>query len=168
MIYRQDADNVRRNLLTVELPGPCAYNAVISLSRVPVITPIVEPVTLAEVKEFSHVDLADDDNKITGLIAASRAVFEQLTGVFLIPYNVSATVVNGLGNITLFGGNVSNVSEDLSVAFTEAADITYDAGLATLPEGIKYILLSMIDNVLNEKSMLSEEVKALIERYKYA
>lgn len=174
MIYRQDNDNVRRNLITVTMPDGVEYNAIISHAATPKDDPIIEPVTLQEVKDYSHIDLSDDDNKINNIITSVRQLVENYTGLYLIPVSVSATITNGLGNINLAGGNVSGVKDkdgvdvDLTNAVSDQMEVVYNAGYSTIPSGIKIIMLTAIDNVLNGKEALDNYVMQMLKMYKYA
>ena len=171
-LYYEDIDNVRRNMVTVVDSGSPAYNAILYYEATSV-APIVEPVTLQEVKEYSHIDLNDDDNKITYLITQVRQLVERYTGRYLIPVSISAIVVNGLGNITLIGGNVKNVKDkdgddvDLKETFDEAAELNYDAGYATtdVPEGLKLLMLQIIDNYIKGNYGIPDDIKKQLKWY---
>jgi uncharacterized phiE125 gp8 family phage protein len=51
------------------------YSYSVSLSS----APAIEPVTLAECKAFSRIDIPDDDSVITGFITSARAYVEAMT-----------------------------------------------------------------------------------------
>lgn len=171
-LYYQDIDNVRRNMVTVVGSGSPAYNAILYYEATSA-SPVVEPVTLQEVKEYSHIDLSDDDNKITGLITQVRQLVERYTGRYLIPVSISAAVINGLGNIQLIGGNVKNVKDkdgddvDLKETFDEATELNYDAGYATadVPEGLKLLMLQIIDNYIKGNYGIPDDIKKQLKWY---
>jgi len=53
--------------------------------------PVVEPVTLAEAKEYSRIDGSTEDTLITSLIKMARLHCESFTGKSLIPKTVTVT-----------------------------------------------------------------------------
>lgn len=89
--------NVRRTTSNIYSPTPAE------------ITPVTEPITLAQAKAQCRVDFTDDDTMITALITQARRIIENWCCISIVPKNWSC----GLDLINAveipYGPNVSNV-----------------------------------------------------------
>lgn len=170
MYYTQDADNVRRNMVTIVGDRP-AYNAIIKIISKAKQSGASDPVTVADVKTFSHIDESDDDAKIAMLIPAACDMIEDYTGRGLRLLDVSAEIINGAGNIDLLfdkTGDVKDVDDnviDLSIPFIESMVISYKAGTDTINADMKAAILMQIDHILKGGVGINETVKALLQNY---
>lgn len=172
--YIEDFEDAKRNRITFVGNTGANYNAVIRFKATPVDETVIEPVTLQEVKDYSHIDLNDDDAKILRLIPGVRQMVERYTGLSLIPITATAVVINGLGYITLLGSPASNILNgtetiDLADPFDETT-LTYDGGyaLTDVPEALKTIMLMQIDYMLNGGTGFDEMAKELLKPFQYA
>lgn len=150
----QDSDNVIYNRVTVTGASGLAYNAVIQTSFSAESS--IEPVTLQEAKDWSRIDVTDDDTLITMLLTGARQVCENYANLSFIDRTVTAKIHNGLGNFVLpFGpvtGDIAYSLNDGSVitdySFVDAygADMTlvYAAGYQILPYNLKSAVLNQI------------------------
>lgn len=84
------------------------YNAVLDVLFTDDV-PVVEPVTLTQVKNHLRIDLDDDDALIALYIKAARQQCEGFTNISFIKRTVAAQLLNGVGNIYLPYGPVSNI-----------------------------------------------------------
>ena len=174
-LFFEDIDNVQRNKVTIIGETGANYNAIIKYVATPVDATVIEPLTLQEVKDYSHIDLNDDDAKILRLIPAVRQMVERYTGLSLIPITATAIVINGLGYINLLGGPASNILNtdleviDLADRFDET-ELTYSGGyaLTDVPEALKTIMLMQIDYMLNGGYGFDEMAKELLKPFQYA
>lgn len=158
--------------------------SVLSINRVPD-EDAVEPVELSEAKEQLRVDFDDEDTKITRLISAARKWAEDYTGLSLVETTVTVVIDNAKGNYQLpYGpfidtfaaededGNViatdsyEIIAEGNSVFFSYSASgrtaISYKAGFAEVPEGLKQAILFYIE-YLYDPSELGEKAKKKAE-----
>jgi hypothetical protein len=71
--------------------------------------PVVEPVTLEQVKQHCRIDLDDDDALINLYIKAARQQCEGFLNISLIKRTVSAQLLNEVGGIFLPYGPVGNI-----------------------------------------------------------
>ena len=53
------------------------------------IAPLLEPVTLDELKDFAHIDGSDEDTTIEGFITAARVASEKYTGRAFISQTIT-------------------------------------------------------------------------------
>jgi hypothetical protein len=128
---------------------------------------IVEPVTLAEAKNYCRVTTSADDALITDLITQARESVEKATGLCIVPRNVVAWFNNpaGLfqlpfGPVTYFlglqdqnGNQVSAANYNLiggqfpSVIFPiwNGLRATYQSGYDCVPKDLKVAILDQID-----------------------
>ena len=169
-MFFEDGDNVRRNRVTMLSSRP-GWNAMVSYQITEPET-VVEPVTVQEAKDFSHVDYNDDDAKIGRLITAARGYIQRYTGVFLIPVQVVAEVRNELGGINLFPFPARNIKDsvgndiNISDAWSDVKTIAYDGGHepADVPEIFKTAILMQVDFNLNGGLGFSPEVREMLRQ----
>ncbi|MCZ2397127.1 MAG: phage gp6-like head-tail connector protein [Chitinophagales bacterium] len=170
MYYTQDADNVRRNMVTIVGDRP-AYNAIIEIISKAKQNGATDPVTTADVKTFSHIDENDDDAKIAMLIPAACDMIENYSGVGLRKLDVVARINNSAGNIRLLFGqygdvtNESNEVVDLKVASPDDFVVKYTAGNDVINSDLKVVLLMQIDFMLRGGVGMDAEVKKLLQNY---
>lgn len=152
---------------------------------------ITEPVTLDEAKAWLKVTNTDDDDLITALITAARAICEGYTSKSFVERTVTAVLRNDLGNIKLPYGPVSNIVgandvdgnpvTDLSVTgvfdmrvacpLTDYITVIYQAGFSVLPKqfetGIKMQLSWMYVHRGDENlSIIAPDAKAVLSPYR--
>lgn len=166
--FRQDSDNVQKNMVTIVGEMSMVYNSIENLKKVVV----ANYITTSDVKAYSHIDESDDDTKITMVIQAACDMLEEFSAVGFRSLTVTASIINGLGNIKLpytVRGDVTEVGGDvldLKETFTEAKNITYSAGVTTtIPDNLKVIALMQIDFILKGGSGLDQNVKMLLRSY---
>ena len=101
----------------------------------------IEPITLNEAKAWLQVDYSDFDNLISMLISACREKSEQMSGLAYYPKLVEVT------------GNEKKdkvypiqpfVSDEVWADEDENVDYRYNAGLTTIPQGLKVAMLNRI------------------------
>jgi len=78
-------------------------------------TPIVEPVTLQEAKDYLRVDFGDEDRLITSLIVSARQMCEKYLGLCIVRSHVSALYKNGGGLVELAYGPIETDSGGLPI-----------------------------------------------------
>ena len=187
MEYFEDGINVRTNSVTITTGeynrgfNTCGYtdNFVSHEFNDPIPEPPaegedpvwVEPVTLAEAKEWLKVDFDETDNEITGLITAARIVCERYANLSFVPHSLAVRVVNALGRVALpywaQGAEITPENEELTITMQGRYvvsplgefNVTYD----TVPvvsymqkTAIKQQLLWMFNNrgdALDDKGM---------------
>lgn len=144
-------------------------------------TPVVEPVSLADVKLFMSIDnaLTVHDNTITALITASRTLLEDKLGIALVEKEVIAswrefydfeklpywpvktdtdTVITDLSGVAIDSENYSLTGEGgfltLSGNFPNGVKVSYTAKYAAIPpQYIQYIKSMVYEVFINKKSL---------------
>ena len=128
---------------------------------------VVEPVTLAEAKNYCRVSTNQDDALITDLITQAREAIEKATGLCIVPRIVNIWFNNPSGGfqlpygpITYFMGlqdqNNNSVSEDnynlrggqypsLVYPIWNGLSATYQSGFDCVPKDLKIAILDQID-----------------------
>jgi uncharacterized phiE125 gp8 family phage protein len=141
--------------------------------------PVVEPITLAEAKEYARIDGSAEDTLITALIKMARLHCESFTGKSLVPKTVTITSfafpyqfqmpygpVNAENNVTKVvtldqNGGETNLNYQVNVGLYPKMMILggnqsykfkmiYTAGFTTVPEDIK-LAMKMLVNTLYER-----------------
>lgn len=132
-----------------------------------------EPVTLAEMKSYLRIDLADDDNLINALIMAARSVAEGHTNRAIIRQEL-AQVIEGAGreieiprpplvSVTVTGGNVERtdiISEPGKVVLTERptgpVTVEFVAGYdsANIPPRIKQAIMLTVAHWYDNRGLV--------------
>lgn len=85
---------------------------IISISFTHSDDPVIEPVTLDDMKAYLRVDFTDDDDLITALISAARSKCEKILGMVLVDttikalYEVHGNRVHGYGYVTYPTGTI--------------------------------------------------------------
>jgi uncharacterized phage protein (predicted DNA packaging) len=126
--------------------------------------PIVEPVTLEEVKEYMRVDYPDDDDVIERLITMAREWAEKHAAISIIPREVTAWV-ESVNRIELPYGPVTTPLASIVVKNESGTTLTgikyigadypriigygtyvatYDAGFTEVPEGLKIAICAKV------------------------
>lgn len=143
-------------------------NYINDFSAVP-IAPLVEPVTLAEAKNYCRVTTTADDTLIQLMISSAREAIEIATGLSLVPKNVTTYFNNIGGNFEIPFGPIDvstlevfdmgqNGMEILpadyilvgdefpKMVFPKYADFkaTYEAGYTTIPTDLKLAILDQV------------------------
>ncbi len=130
---------------------------------------IIEPVTLADVKEYLHVDFPDDDTVITGMIKSARETIEKVTSIALVDKDITLVLETGKAaeKIMLPYGNavdlvIADEDEDVLTAddhYKLRGNILslYNTGLYTL----SYSVAATVPQALKEAVML--EIKERFE-----
>lgn len=143
-------------------------NYINDFSAIP-ITPVVEPVTLAEAKNYCRVTTAADDTLITMLIKQAREAIEVATGLSLIPKDITTYFNNIGGNFDIpFGpidistfelfdmeqNGLEITGTDLQLIGDEFPKLdypryfnlkaTYEAGYTTIPTDLKLAILDQV------------------------
>jgi len=142
------------------------YNYLIDHTEEP-LTPITEPVTLAEAKNYCRVTTSVDDALITDLITQARESVEKATQLCLIPKTVTVWFNNtggqfnfpygpisfflslqtsdsneiNVGNYQLIGGPFPRL---IFPAFSNMK-ATYQSGYDCVPKDLKTAILDQID-----------------------
>jgi uncharacterized phiE125 gp8 family phage protein len=154
---------------------------------------IIEPVTLAEAKDFCKVDINTDDALITSLITAARQDCEAFTGVGFVEHMIVAVLNNLNGDIYIpYGpivtinqvqdrdGNILVLDQDYELSGNQfkrlqkpcETDITIDyiGGYETLPNTLKTALLNQIywlyDNRAQSMDKISPIAKSLLNPFR--
>lgn len=159
-----------------------SYNHIISVELEGVSE---EPVTLEEVKEFCKIDEPDDDDLLTSLIPAARALCEDYTGISFVKREVSATISNGNGYAYLpFGpcGDVESIDgkepeitqlkggawKQLIWPKCNRVELVYEGGYEVLPNELKTALLNAIYFLYDNRSEsgLSPTSKSILKQYR--
>lgn len=78
-------------------------------------TPIVEPVTLQEAKDYLRVDFTDEDTLITSLIISARQICEKYLGLCIVRSHVTALYKNGGDVVELAYGRIETDSGGLPI-----------------------------------------------------
>src|SRR5699024_10624038 len=78
-------------------------------------TPIVEPVTLQEAKDYLYVDFPDIDDLITSLIVSARQICEKYLGLCIVRSHVTALYKNGGDLVEVAYGPVETDSGGLPI-----------------------------------------------------
>ena len=170
MYYTQDTDNVRRNLITVVSQSP-VYNAISKVISKEKQIDAVDPVTVADVKTFSHIDETDDDAKIALLIPACCDMIENYSGIGLRRLDVKARILNASGNIDLLFQQYGDVKDadgnviDTTIPNGEEQIVVYTAGTDAPGESLKSLVLMQIDFVLRGGVGLDPAVKSALQNY---
>lgn len=161
------------------------YNSVLDIEFNDV--DVVEPVTLAEAKDFCKVDIDTDDAIITSLITASRLFCEAYTGVGFIVHNAVATLNNCNGDIYIpYGplvainqvtdadGNILILDTDyklsgqsfkrLETPRENNITIDYITGYDVLPQTLKTALLNQIYWLYDNRSQAMEEISPITKQ----
>ena len=144
------------------------YNYLIDYSQVDNGT-IVEPVTLAEAKNYCRVTTTADDDLITMLITEARQAIEKATGLSLTSKNITIWFSNPSSNFSMpFGpmdkttfklyddtnGNeilpanyrlVGGEHPSLFEPIWNQLRATYTSGMASVPKELKTAILDQID-----------------------
>lgn len=142
------------------------YNFLIDYTTTNV-TPVTEPVTLAEAKLYCRVTNTADNDLITELITQSRQMIEMATNLSLIPkiaqvwftnqagsynfpfgpittftslYNENSVQIIA-GNYTLVGGNFPIITFPRGMNYKA----TYSCGYTTLPKELKIAILDQVN-----------------------
>jgi uncharacterized phiE125 gp8 family phage protein len=142
-----------------------AYNSVLDLEFNDGV--IIEPITLAETKDFCKIDIDTDDALIEQLIVIAREMSEDYTNIGFIEHQITAVVNNINGGIFIPYGpiieiiQVTNSRGDILILDTNytlqgnqfkrlmtpcQTDITivYQAGYTELPLKMKLALLNTV------------------------
>jgi len=136
--------------------------------------PVVEPVTLNEVKEYLRIDpgVSYEDNLLTDLITAAREETEKYTGCSLIARNVTAILELVNRHELPYGPVKSVVNEDQykligkdfpRVEGCGRIEITYSAGFDPVPKGLKEAVLAKIASMYENRG--DEDRKHDAEQY---
>lgn len=171
MYYRQDVDNVRRNMVTTLVDGGPAYNATLEVISKKLQSGAVDPVSVADVKTFSHIDENDDDAKIAMVIPTACDMIENYSGTGLRKLDVTAKIKNGAGNIRLLFNAYGDVKDeddnviDLKTASENEMVVKYQAGTDTINSDLKVIVLMQIDYILRGGVGMDAQVKQLLQNY---
>lgn len=98
------------------------WNAILDVSEVADSSPVIEPVTLEEAKEYmmiegfqdtddsTPVDFDDDNTLIENIITSSREAVEKFTGLSLISKTLTVTLTNKAGMIELPYGPIGDIT----------------------------------------------------------
>lgn len=134
---------------------------------------VTEPVTLAEMKDYLRLagfdesgEFTFDDSLIESMITGARERMEIYTDCSLVQKRISAVITNLCGNISLPAGPVTGtvtavdsegediVQTDIKLIGTKFPDLkeplqaemtlTYDAGYASLPKGLKNAIMAEV------------------------
>lgn len=128
---------------------------------------IIEPVTLAEAKNFCKIDIDTDDVLIESIITSAREMCEDYTNIGFVVHDIIAVINNPNGGINLPYGptgvisEVKNADGDILEEETEytlsgnlfksiltpkedGLAITYSTGYEVLPNRLKLALLNTI------------------------
>ena len=144
-----------------------------------VIAPVVEPITLAEAKEYAKIDGSAEDTLITSLIKMARLHCESFTGKCLVPKTVTVTsftypyqfqmpygpllAENNITKCVTIDQNDVETALNFEVntglypklfilggAQSFKFKLVYTAGFTTVPEDIK-LAIKMLVNTLYER-----------------
>ncbi len=146
-----------------------AYSNYINDFSATPIAPLVEPVTLAEAKNYCRVTITADDALINLLIASARETIEVATGLSLVPKDVISYFNNIGGNFEIPFGPIDVATLQLfdmgqdgmeiaaadyiligdqfpKLVFPKYADFkaTYEAGYTTIPSDLKLAILDQV------------------------
>lgn len=161
------------------------YNSVLDIEFNDV--DVVEPVTLAEAKDFCKVDIDTDDAIITSLITAARLYCEAYTGVGFIVHNAVVTLNNYNGDIYIPYGpllavnqvtdkddNVLVLDEGYKLSgqsfkrleYPRETNITidYTTGYSELPQTLKTALLNQIYWLYDNRSQANDEISPICKQ----
>lgn len=105
-----------------------SYNQVLDLTDIEPSGGYIEPVTLAEAKNFCKIDVSDDDTLIESLIIAARIMCEDFSNIGFIERQFILEQDNRNGGAYLPMGPIGTIS---SVTNAEAIDVTYKAAGTT-------------------------------------
>ena len=168
-----------------DLINGATYSQVIDVQRAAVVN---EPVTLADLKEWSKVDASVEDGILTALISAAREMCEKYTNINFVQRQVTAYVHNGNGGIYLPYGPIGTItacenedggSVDYEVSGIEFKSVlspkqrlrfTYLGGYVNLPEALKTALkaqaLFLFENRGESEFKLSPVAKGILSLYR--
>jgi uncharacterized phiE125 gp8 family phage protein len=151
--------------------------------------PVVEPITLAEAKEYARIDGSAEDALITALIKMARIHSESFTGKSLVPKTITVTSfsfpyqfqmpygpLNAENNVTKVvtldqNGTETNLNYQVNPGLYPKMMIlggnqsykfktVYTAGFTTVPEDIK-LAIKMLVNTMYERREDFSDLQAI-------
>jgi uncharacterized phiE125 gp8 family phage protein len=169
------------------------YNAVIEQGDLRETIPVVEPVTVAEVKEELQIDFTDHDVYLGKLITRMRQGMERYCGISMVPKEVvSVLLKNELGNIELPYGPVNAATAgdviltDMEANTIENAtfrgdhfmqlitqydlvwanyDVGYGGATLPLPDDMKDALIRIIAHVFTHRADEGMDTNEVIRKF---